>query len=157
VNEHEKFREWLPLAAAGALEDSERRQLELHMAECPECAAELERWDLLAGSLKRLPTPRAPAALVQRVRAQMEAVAAARSERQIGQRAVVWLVLFSWTVTLASWPVVRLISQGMAAWLDIAFVHTWLWLLGFTGLSWFVAAIAAAMIAWRQRPARRML
>lgn len=157
MNEHDRIREWLPLAAADTLDADEQRQLELHLAGCRECAAEFGRWDLLAGALKRLPTPQAPAALVERVRARMEALAGARAEQRIGQRAVAWLLLFSWTVTLASWPVVRLIGQGMASWLDIGFVHTWIWLVSFTGVSWFGAAVAAIMLAWRHRPARRLL
>ncbi len=157
MSEHERIREWLPLAAADALEAEEQRQLERHLAMCRECAEEWERWRLLVGSLKRLPTPQAPATLVERVRARIEALAAARAEQRVSQRALAWLVLFAWTVTLASWPVVRLISQGMAAWLDIGFVHTWLWLVGYTALSWFAAAVAAVMLGLRQRPARRVL
>ncbi|HEV2389051.1 MAG TPA: zf-HC2 domain-containing protein [Candidatus Acidoferrales bacterium] len=157
MSEHERLREWLALAAADALDAEERRELDRHLAGCRDCAAEFERWASLAGWLKCLPTPQAPAQLIERVRARIGELAVARAERQIDQRTLVWLVVFSWTVTVASWPVVRLVSQGMASWLDVGFVHTWFWMVGFTAVSWLGAAVAAAMLAIRQRPARRML
>ncbi len=41
--EHETFREWLDLAADGALEESARRELEAHVGVCDDCRAEQRR------------------------------------------------------------------------------------------------------------------
>ena len=68
MNEHDAMRELLSLAAAGALDAAEQAKLGGHLAGCPACAAELDAWRELAGSLKRLPTPQAPLGLVERVR-----------------------------------------------------------------------------------------
>ena len=72
----------LALAAAGALEDeAEARRVEAHLAECAECAADAAAWATLSGELRRLPSPRVPAALAARTRAGVEARFAARAER----------------------------------------------------------------------------
>jgi len=41
--DHELYREWIDLAADGALGVSERERLEAHLASCPGCRAESER------------------------------------------------------------------------------------------------------------------
>ena len=102
MSEHDKIRERLALAAAGALDDdAERERLRGHLSECVECAQELEGWNALAGGLRRLPTPRPSAALVERTRARMVARLAAESERRWNVSMLVFAVLFAWTLTLA--------------------------------------------------------
>src|SRR5574337_1512838 len=107
-NAHETIREMLALAAAGALEPDEQAKLDRHVVGCAECAAELERWRALASGLKRLPTPQPSPMLVQRVRARMEIAVAERAEKARSRTTLVFLVLFSWILTLAGWPVARL-------------------------------------------------
>ena len=154
MNEHEKIRRQLPLASAGALDAEEQRQLDAHLSGCAACAAEAERWTELAGALRRLPTPQPSPALVERVRARAEAVLAATAEEQFNYRLMAFLVLFSWTVALASWPIVRLLTEGMFGWLKLQ--HTWLGLAAYTVLGWLTAGVAAGLLGWRNRAARRI-
>ena len=156
MSEHDAMREHLSLAAAGALDAAEEQRLARHLRECSECAKELEGWQFLAGELRRLPTPQAPAALVERVRAQLAWQLAAEAERRWNARMMIFLVMFAWTVTLASWPVVRLLTSGLAGWLDPSFGHTWIGLAGYTALVWLTGGVAAATLALRRRRERRM-
>jgi len=154
MNDHEEIRKLMTLAAAGALDAQEQRQLEEHLRGCAACAAELERWSDLAGALRRLPTPQPSPLVVERVRARAEAELAAYAEERSNFAVMFFLVLFSWTVTLATWPVVRLVNEGMFGWLNLQ--QTWLGLVGYTVLGWLTAGVAAGLLGWRQRGARRI-
>jgi len=153
MSEHEKIRKQLPLAAAGALDAEEQRQLDEHLRGCAACAAEAERWTELAGALRRLPTPQPSPALVERVRARAQAELAAHAEERWDYQVMAFLVLFSWTLVLASWPIVRLLTEGMFGWLKLQ--PTWLGLAAYTVLGWLGAGVAAGFLGWRQRAARR--
>lgn len=154
MSEHDRIRELMPLATANALEAGEERELSSHLAACHECAAEFDRWRELASAMRRLPTPQAPAALVERVRTRLVAQSLNRMEQHANRRTMVWLVLFGWTTILATWPVLRLVSSGAASWLDVSFVHTWHVLIGYTAVSWLAAGVAAALLGLRQRQER---
>jgi hypothetical protein len=154
ANVHERVREWIALGAAEALERAEDRELAAHLALCADCSAELEQWRDLTAALRRLPTPQAPAALVERVRARMAAHAIAEAEQRGSRWVLFWLVLFAWTTTLAAWPVLRLVSDGTASWLDLRFLHTWYGLTVFTAVSWIAAGTAAAVLGLRHRQTR---
>ena len=157
MSEHDKIRERLALAAAGALDDdAERERLRGHLSECVECAQELEGWNALAGGLRRLPTPRPSAALVERTRARMVARLAAESERRWNVSMLVFAVLFAWTLTLAGWPIARLLTSGAAAWLDMSFRQAWLGYAAYTAVGWATAGVAAVILGLRHRTSRRM-
>jgi anti-sigma factor RsiW len=81
MNEHDAMRELLPLAAAEGLDGKEQRLLEEHLHGCAACSAELDRWRTLGHGLRRLPTPQAPAQLVERTRQQIQLQLAAAEER----------------------------------------------------------------------------
>lgn len=153
MNEHEKFLRQLPLAAAGALEAEEQRQLDEHLRGCAACAAEAERWTELAGALRRLPTPQPSPAVVERARARAQAELAVQAEERWDYQVLVFLVLFSWTLVLASWPIVQLLSEGILGFLNLQ--QTWLGLVAYTVMGWMGAAVAAGFLGWRQRAARR--
>jgi anti-sigma factor RsiW len=153
---HATLRERLSLAVAGALEPEEQVELERHVANCAECAAELDRWRALAGGLKRLPTPQPSPMLVERVRASFEQAAAERVERLRSVAALALLVMFSWTLTLASWPVVRAASNGLASWLDVGVSTGWAGLAWYVVLTWLTAGVAAGMLAWQRQRERRL-
>jgi anti-sigma factor RsiW len=156
MNEHENIREQMPLATAGALDANEERELSGHLAACGDCSAEFEQWRELGAGLRRMPTPQAPSAMVERVRATLMAQVMAREEQRSNRRTLIWLVLFGWTTTLATWPVLRLISHGAETWLNVSFVHTYHILVGFTVLSWLAAAAAAGVLGVRHRYDRRL-
>jgi anti-sigma factor RsiW len=155
MNEHDRIREQMPLATAGALDASEERELSAHLASCSDCEAEFERWRELGAGLRRMPTPQAPTAMVERVRASLMTQIYARAEQRSNRRMMAWLVLFAWTTTLATWPILRLISHDAESWLNVSFVHTYWVLIGFTVLSWVAAAVAAGVLGARHRFERR--
>jgi anti-sigma factor RsiW len=156
MNEHAEIRELLSLAAAGALRREEEERVARHIHECAECTAEFENWQSLAAGLRRLPTPQPPAGLVERTRARTAWQLAAEGEQRWNHGVLIFLVLFGWTLTLASWPVVRLVSGGLLGWLDPGFEHTWIGLVGYTALVWVTGGVAAAMLALRRRRERRL-
>jgi anti-sigma factor RsiW len=157
MNEHDAIREWLALAAAGALDPAEQRRLERHAAGCPACAAELEQLRDLAGALRRLPTPQPPATVVERARARALAAQAAAAERRWDRAVLAFLALVSWTVTLATWPIVRLVTGGVLGWLDLRLNQLWIALLGYTALAWLTAGVAAVVLGLRFRATRRIV
>ncbi len=156
MNEHERIRQQMSLAAASALDASEERELTRHLASCAECSAEFERWRELGAGLRRLPTPQAPTALVERTRMQLVAITLERKEQRSSWRTMVWLVLFAWTTMLATWPVLRLISSDAATRLDLSFVKTLYVLIGITVFGWVAAGAAAVFLGLRRRQERRL-
>ncbi len=154
MSEHERMRDLMGLASAGALEMNEERELMTHVAGCADCAAELDRWRELGSAMRRLPTPQAPARMVERTRAAMMALALGRIEQRASRRAMAWLILLAWTTTLASWPILRMVSSGAASWLDVSFVHTWYVLIAWTLVSWIAAMGAAVVLGLRHRQER---
>jgi anti-sigma factor RsiW len=156
MNEHERIREQMALASAGALDASEERELSQHLASCAECRAEFEQWRELGAGLRRLPTPQAPAAMVERTRVALVTLTVERREQRSSRRTMIWLVLFAWTTVIATWPVLKLISSGAASALDLDFVRTWHVLVGITVLGWVAAGAAAIFLGLRHRQERRL-
>ncbi len=154
-NNHERFRELLALAAADALDVSEQQALERHVAECSACAAELEDWRVLGAGLKRLPTPMAPAALVERTRMQVEGQLAAESARRSSPWLIGFAILLSWTFAVGTWMVFKFLTAGALSWLDPAARQLWLGLTVYTLAGWAVGGIAAIGVGLRRPAARR--
>ncbi len=152
--EHDTIRGLLVLVALGALDASEQQRVESHLAVCATCAAELEGWQELARGWKRLPKLQAPAGLVERTRMRIQAQFAAEAERRWNRGVTVFLLLFAWTVTLASWPIVRLINEGITSWLDLRSTNLWLGLAAYTAFGWLVAGVAAVTLGVRHRQRR---
>lgn len=155
MSDHARWQELAALAAAGALDAAEEKELMTHAANCASCAGALESWRELGLALRRIPTPHAPAEIVARVELQLQAWALQQTERRHNFRVMAWLILFGWTSTVAAWPVIKLVMNGAASWLDLRFVHTWYGLVGFTAISWISAGIAAAVLGLRHRQERR--
>ena len=155
MNEHDAMRELLPLAAAEGLDGKEQRLLEEHLHGCAACSAELDRWRALGHGLRRLPTPQAPAQLVERTRQQIQLQLAAAKERTTNPWLLGFLVLLSWTLGVATWPVLRLLTQGVTSWLELGFRSAWVSLLGYTLAGWAIGGLAAVAVALRRASARR--
>jgi len=156
MKEHGKLREQLSLAAAGVLAPDDEQRVLQHAASCAECAAELEEWRLLAGSLRRLPTPQPRGEVVERAIAR----AAMRLNEEIEQRAhrrlMISLVAFAWIVTLASWPVFRWVSGDVLVWIDPRFNHMWMCFAVVTVFLWATGGLAAVLLAQRRQSERRL-
>ncbi|MBZ5702223.1 MAG: zf-HC2 domain-containing protein [Acidobacteriia bacterium] len=155
MKEHDAIRELLPLAAAEALEEKEQRRIEEHLPACAACTAELERWRALGRGLKRLPTPPAPALLVERTRQQMQVQLAAAAERATKPWVLGFLVALSWTLVAATWPLLRLLAAVVAGWLDPGFRSLWMGVASYTLAGWAAGGLAAIALGWRRAAARR--
>jgi anti-sigma factor RsiW len=156
MSQHDSIRELLPLAAADALSPEEQRRVEAHLRECEACRRELDGLERMTAALRRIPTPQPSAALIERARIIAERALLERAERQWDYRVVAFLLLFSWTLTLAAWPLVRLVSGGIFDWAGIAESQTWFWLAGYTVLGWLAAGVATVVLGLRQRALRRL-
>lgn len=156
MNEHSKTRELLALAAAGALSASEEADVARHIRSCASCSNELGSWQALAGSLRRLPTPQPSAALVQRALTLAEAKLAGEAEYRWQRGVMVFVVTFAWVVTIASWPLVRLVTGGLLSLLDPRLNQTWFSFAAFATLVWLAGGSAAVLLALRQQRERRL-
>jgi anti-sigma factor RsiW len=153
---HEKIRELLALAAAGALTPEEDLLVARHRETCDECSAELERWSALIGGLQRLPTPQPRAAVVERALVQAEARLAQELEHRWQRAVLIFLVLYAWILTAVTWPIFRLITAGLFTRFGPGFNHSWFLFAAFTILVWATAGVAAVLLGRHRQQGRRM-
>ncbi|MGA8223199.1 MAG: hypothetical protein WB780_16230 [Candidatus Acidiferrales bacterium] len=156
LDSHEKIYELLALAAAGALTPDEELLVARHRETCDECSAELERWGALTGGLRRLPTPQPRAAVVERARALAEARLAGEMEHRWQRAVIIFLVLYSWILTVVTWPIFRLITGGLLAWFEPGFNNYWFLFAVFTSLAWATGGVAAVLLGRHRQQGRRM-
>ena len=155
-NEHEKIRSLLSLAASGVLDSAEEMTVEGHLRNCPECAAELEHWQALAGGLRRLPTPQLSPFVLQRTVALVREAQSAADERRATLRILTPLLALSWLSTILSWPLFKLASGVLRVVLGIHFEPDWRVFAFFMIWTWLAAGVAAALLSFHQRPHRRL-
>ena len=156
AREHEKFREMLALAAAGALDEKEEQLVARHLRECETCAAEQEIWSMIGSALRRLPTPQPRASVVERARAQAQIRLAEKFEQRWNTTVIACLVAFAWVLTVMSWPVFKLATGGVAGLFDHQFHQGWFWFVGFTATVWIAGGAAAALLSVYRRRERRL-
>jgi anti-sigma factor RsiW len=156
MSEHDKIRELLAMAAAGALTSDQEHQVAAHLRRCSACSMEAEAWQSVANALRRLPTPQPSARLLQATLARAEARLVEQAEEIWNRRAVSFVIAFAWLVTIVSWPVVRLVSGGLQQFLLVPQLNSWISFAGFTALAWVAGGTTAIMIGLRQRRERRM-
>ncbi len=89
MNEHDKIRELLALAAADALTSAEEKQVAEHVRSCIACSNELEAWRPIASELRRLPTPQPSSWLVQATLARAEAKLTEQAEHDWNRRVMI--------------------------------------------------------------------
>ena len=156
MNDHEKIRGLLALAAADALDVRESEQLMQHLRGCAECAAEMDQWQQLARGLRQLPTPQPSADLVQRTCARVEALLAEESEHAWNRNVMLGLIALAWALTMTSWPLVRFATGGVLSFLDPRLNQSWLGFAVFTSLIWLMGGVAAVLLSLHQRRERRL-
>jgi len=156
MSEHNKIRELLALAAAGALTRAEEERVVAHLRSCGICSGEMDALRSIAAGLRRLPTPQPSARLVQATLARAEAKLAEQSEHEWNRRVMIFVVAFAWLLTIVSWPLVRVASSGLQSLLVPQFNRAWINFAGFTALVWLAGGSAAVLLALRQRRERRM-
>jgi anti-sigma factor RsiW len=133
---HEEFRELLVLVAAGAASAEEQTRLERHVQSCGECAADYAAWLDLAGALRELPTPLAPAGLAGRTVARVSEELAIADERRFQVLATAIAVAISWLSIAAVWGLFSL--WGVKP----------VWLAVWVGTSWLTAGASAVLLGW---------
>ena len=156
MSEHERIRELLALAAAGALTSAEEKQVAEHVRSCIACSNELEAWRQTASELRRLPTPQPSSWLVQATLARAEAKLTEQAEHDWNHRVLILVVAFAWLTTIASWPIFHFLSGRFVSLLGPQFTGTWINFAAFTALGWLTGGVAAVMLAIRQRGERRL-
>lgn len=156
MSEHEKIRELLALAGAGALTTAEEKQVVEHVGSCIACANELEAWRSIATDLCRLPTPQPSPRLVQATLARAELKLAEQADHAWNRRVLILVVAFAWVLTVASWPVFHLASGHIASLLGPQFVRTWISFTAFNALGWIAGGVAVVMLALRPLSERRL-
>jgi predicted anti-sigma-YlaC factor YlaD len=110
MSECDLIRNLASLAAAGALDAEGERRLRFHVSACPSCTEELEELSSLASELRALATPTPPPGLTERVRRLVHLELASRSDEKLNRIVLVFLLLFSWTVTIVGFLGFRLLS-----------------------------------------------
>jgi anti-sigma factor RsiW len=154
MTEHDEIRDLLALAVARALDPDEEERVERHLRSCAACAAELDDWQLLAGGLRRLPTPQPSPAVVERARARAEIRFVEEAEHRSHRTVLIFLTLFAWAITLMGWPVVQLLTGGLLGWFSPRFSQGWLGFAAFSTLAWAAGGTAALLLAFHQQRER---
>lgn len=157
MSEHDKIRELLALAAAGALTTAEEKQVAEHVRSCIACSNELEAWRPIATDLCRLPVPQLSSWLVQATLARAEAKLAELRENDWNRRVMIFAVAFAWLLTCASWLVLHIVIQHFGSSLGPEFGRMWISFAAFTALGGLAGAVAAVMLAVPLRGERRLV
>ena len=127
-----------------------------HVRSCIACSREWEAWQPIASELRHLPTPQPSSWLVQATLARAEAKLVAQAEHDANRRVMIFVVAFSWLLTLASWQVFQVVSARFLSALDPQFSHSWISFAAFIALGWIAGGVAAGMLAFRQRGERSL-
>jgi anti-sigma factor RsiW len=155
-DEHAEIRGQLALLVAGALDADAEARIARHTAACASCSAELERWQLITGGLRRLSTPQPSPALFERARTMAAAQIAAQAEQRQNRMVLIPLIVFSWAVTVAGWPIFRFATDGLLSLLDVQFREVWLLFAIFSALTWLAGGSAAVLLSVRRQQERRL-
>ena len=156
MNDHDKFRDLLPLAAAGVLDAKEESQLASHVRVCADCAANLSRLQQLGEDLRRIPTPQISEAIVERSITLARIRLTQESDRRTERRIVTLVVVFSWMFVAISWPLAQLLAHGWQSLLGFSFEQGWENFAVFTAICWLAGAAAAVLLATRRSRERRL-
>lgn len=155
-NEHEKFRKLLPFAAAETLNPSEETRLVAHLSQCSDCATDLERLQQLVSTLRSIPTPHAPSALVSQTILLAQNRLAEEFAHRTERRIMALILVLSWAFVAVSWPVAQLIAHGWFSVFGFGFAQGWKSFAVFTGFCWMAGAAGAILLAARRSRERRM-
>ena len=157
MDQHNDIRDLLSLAAAGALDAAEQRQVEEHLRQCAGCRAELESWQRLTGALEAVPTPQAPMGLVERTRRQLEARVSVQAERRWKRTLLVWLTVLGWASTLLTWPLFQFLGSRLGGILDVSSQGVNQVWIAYIVVSWMISAVVAVLLGQRCQQEGRTL
>ena len=156
-NEHSAIRELLTLAAAGALDAAEQRQVDEHLLQCDACRAEFRGLSRLTKSLQEQPMPQMPPGLMQQTRRLLELRAQAQHERRWSRLMFGGLAFIGWTMTLLNWPLLRMLDRPLMQMFNVSSTQlTVLWTT-YILAAWLGTALAAAVLGKRASQEERAL
>ena len=112
MNEHDRVRALLPLAASGDVSPEELRRVQKHLASCEACRFANEEFASIAHYMRGIPTPQPSADLVARVQNMARSRLGQESAVRNGTAVLAPLVVASWVAALATWPLLK----GVAVW-----------------------------------------
>lgn len=151
---HEAAFATLSAAVAGTLDAKEERCLRAHVAECSRCADELAALQELTAGLRSLPTPESSAGLLWRVQRQLHHELARRSDERLNTVVVLFLLLFSWTVTIVGVLLFRLLTGEGLTLVGSLSDSSLLWSLAYFGVAWGGGAAAVVLLGVHARKRR---
>ncbi|HSF16106.1 MAG TPA: zf-HC2 domain-containing protein [Vicinamibacteria bacterium] len=152
---HEQVVALLELAAAGGLSSAEERLVREHVALCETCRIELEAYQDLARELKNLPTPMPSRGVAERVLRIAHLELASRADERLGTLVLVFLLLFSWTVTWLSLAVVRLVTGDRSQLMDVLSTGRLGWSAAYLAVAWLGGAAVVLLLGLKYRKSRR--
>lgn len=156
MNEHDNTRALLAMAVAGALSRAEEERVAAHLRGCSACSNEMNGWQSIAGDLRRLPTPQPSPRLLRATLARAEAKIVEQDEESWDGRVMIVIGAAAWLLTIASWPIVRIVSGGLQGLLVPQFHSNWITFVGFSALVWLAGGSVGVVLALRQSRERRM-
>jgi hypothetical protein len=113
-----------------------------------------EGLEVLSLELRRLPTPMPPEALVSRVRRLAHLELAGRADERLNRLVLVFLLLFSWTLSLFALLAVRLLSGESL--LGSATGSTLSWSVAYFVSAWISGAAVLVLLSFQVRKERRL-
>jgi hypothetical protein len=113
-----------------------------------------EELEVLGLELRRLPTPMPPQALVSRVRRLAHLELAGRADERLNHLVLVFLLVFSWTVSLFAFLAVRLVSGESL--LGSATGPTLSWSVTYFISAWISGAAVLVLLGFHVRKERRL-
>jgi hypothetical protein len=114
--------------------------------------------DPLEDELRRLPTPRPPSALVERVRRLAHLELASRGDEKLNRLVLVFLLVFSWTLALMGFLTVRVVAGGSLSGLGLAALErsSFNWSLAYFAAAWMSGAFLFVVLGLHARKQRRI-
>jgi hypothetical protein len=156
MNEHNRIRELVVLAAAGILTATQEKHVVKHMRSCIVCSNELNIWQSITTDLRGLPTPQPSSRLMQVTLARAQMRLTGQAEHDWNRCVMIFVVAFAWLLIVAAWPVSHFASRHFGNMLGPQFGSTWIGFAAFVALAWLEGGVAAAMLAIRHRGKRRL-
>ena len=115
-----------------------------------------EELDALGQHLKRLPTPVPPEELVSRVRRLAHLELAGRADEKLNRLVLVFLLVFSWTVSLVAFFTVRLLGGESLELIGAAAGSTFSWSLAYFAAAWISGGTILVLLGFHVRKERRL-
>lgn len=116
MSDHKEIRAKLAELLAGGLPAKQEAAVRAHVAECGECARELELWKRLTAGLRRVPATSPTPARLARIAALAQARRAEVLEQRRNRLVLTGLALYGWALFLAAWPAL----ESLTGWLGVS-------------------------------------